>query len=103
MDQLAPCGCDDSIRLRAELRHEKMLGAFTSAMAQRIAVAGEHIRRRLYRRRLEVIELRLNHRLTLSRNTVWSTIPEIRAAQEARRERLRERYCAVKALRSFAR
>ena len=103
MDQLAPCGCDDSIRLRAELRHEKMLGAFTSAMAQKIARAGERFRRQLYRRRLEVIELRLRWALTLSRNTVWSTIPEIRAAQEARRERIRERYCAVKALRSFAR
>ena len=102
MDQLAPCGCDDSNRLRAELRHERMLGSFTSAMAEVIAHAGERFRRQLYRRRLEVIELRLRWALTLSRNTVWSTIPEIRAAQEARRERLRERYCAVRALRSFS-
>lgn len=60
------------------------------------------IERQLLRRRLEVLELKLRYRLTLARNEVWSTIPEIQAAQEVRRLRLRHRYCAVRFLRSLA-
>jgi hypothetical protein len=93
---------DNFLKLYDQLLRERGEASRLAMDALDLAIGVARTRRNLTRRRLEVIELRLRWRLTLSRNTVWSTIPEIRDAQEARRERLRERYAAVRFLRSCA-
>lgn len=93
------CGCDESRRLSSELRHERTVGEFSKDLARKMANEAMRFRAQLYRRRLEVLELRLRTRVIQSRYTVWSTIPDIRDAQEARRARLIARLHRIQELR----
>ncbi len=94
----APCGCTESMRLSVRVRNMETLRELDTGLIEVLGESADHAHRRLRRRRLEVIELRYERMHTRAcadlndpRFSVWSAIPEERARQEQRRERIRAR------------
>lgn len=90
------CSCEESLELRQRLgasREEAWV------LRTRCAQVGK----RLLQARLRLLELTLRRRYEHDNAQVWSSLPEHRERQRARRERIRERLAAVRALREMAR
>lgn len=86
------CNCDQARDLSRELESERALSRLLGDWCNTLL-------RHRDAKRLEVIELRLRAWLNDARRAPWSSITDIRAKQERRYARQRERLQAVMALR----
>jgi hypothetical protein len=103
--------------LSFSLKNIETLRELDTVVIEELSLGCDKFWRRLYARRLEVIELRYRlmfekacDDLNSPKTLVWSTIPEEKAKQEARRTRARarrshshQRLELVQLVRSFAR